>query len=409
MAVWTIRKIGDSCIGKEDRRPQTTAEQCFYQMRVCGMRQFPSALTPVSLGIDSVMVTSSDDSYQYLAAQEAAKGALLPRALALLDKMPFQSIPKFNFQPVAESVVLKDNRNTLSSYLEVGQHRDCQGFLERHKSLCAASSKARYLEAVLHVRSPKSKLVTMDLPNLSLLDILIENLKKVGRKSYLHRVVYVFDYHKLNIDGLEVSLQEVLQNMIAIVSEGSDEPITGLLLLYDKYGVNMIEGSEESIFRHFQELADSPVISQCVPRIKILLSVTHIAQRILNRWSIFCAQPQTLLEKLDISSVEETSRRIKMIVVKLNNLWNYLRLHSVGMSRVIMMEQLSDRMTTNLPEFARLEFVLSTPALKNLRDFVETHRTVQQPRLYQELVWPPQKEFIPFKIFKAKQDSEDKS
>ncbi|XP_046659875.1 uncharacterized protein LOC124353876 isoform X2 [Homalodisca vitripennis] len=212
----------------------------------------------------------------------------------------------------------------------------------------------------------------MDLPNLSLLDILIENLKKVGRKSYLHRVVYVFDYHKLNIDGLEVSLQEVLQNMIAIVSEGSDEPITGLLLLYDKYGVNMIE-------------------------------------RILNRWSIFCAQPQTLLEKLDISSVEETSRRIKMIVVKLNNLWNYLRLHSVGMSRVIMMEQLSDRMTTNLPEFARLEFVLSTPALKNLRDFVETHRTVQQPRLYQELVWPPQKEFIPFKIFKAKQDSEDKS
>ncbi|XP_046659876.1 uncharacterized protein LOC124353876 isoform X3 [Homalodisca vitripennis] len=198
----------------------------------------------------------------------------------------------------------------------------------------------------------------MDLPNLSLLDILIENLKKVGRKSYLHRVVYVFDYHKLNIDGLEVSLQEVLQNMIAIVSEGSDEPITGLLLLYDKYGVNMIEGSEESIFRHFQELADSPVISQCVPRIKILLSVTHIAQ---------------------------------------------------GMSRVIMMEQLSDRMTTNLPEFARLEFVLSTPALKNLRDFVETHRTVQQPRLYQELVWPPQKEFIPFKIFKAKQDSEDKS
>ncbi|KAG8309023.1 uncharacterized protein LOC124353876 isoform X1 [Homalodisca vitripennis] len=249
----------------------------------------------------------------------------------------------------------------------------------------------------------------MDLPNLSLLDILIENLKKVGRKSYLHRVVYVFDYHKLNIDGLEVSLQEVLQNMIAIVSEGSDEPITGLLLLYDKYGVNMIEGSEESIFRHFQELADSPVISQCVPRIKILLSVTHIAQRILNRWSIFCAQPQTLLEKLDISSVEETSRRIKMIVVKLNNLWNYLRLHSVGMSRVIMMEQLSDRMTTNLPEFARLEFVLSTPALKNLRDFVETHRTVQQPRLYQELVWPPQKEFIPFKIFKAKQDSEDKS
>uniref|UniRef100_A0A1B6KN98 BLUF domain-containing protein n=1 Tax=Graphocephala atropunctata TaxID=36148 RepID=A0A1B6KN98_9HEMI len=247
----------------------------------------------------------------------------------------------------------------------------------------------------------------MELPNFSLLDILIENLKRVGRKSYLHRVVYVFDFYKLNIDGQEVSLQEVLHSMIATVSEGSDEHLTGLLLLYDKYGVNMIEGSEESIFRHFQELADSPVISQCVPRIKILLSATHIAQRILNRWTIFSAQPQTLLEKLDVSSVEETSRRIKLIVVKLYNLWNYLRFHSVGMSRLIMGEHLSDRMTTNLPEFARLEFVLSTPALKNLRDFVETHRTVQQPRLYQELVWPPQKEFIPFNIFRAKKEIQE--
>lgn len=46
-------------------------------------------------------------------------------------------------------------------------------------------------------------------------------------------------------------------------------------------------------------------------------------------------------------------------------------------------DHLSDRMKTNLPEFARLEFVLSTPALKDLRGFVVTHRTVQQPKLYQ--------------------------
>lgn len=54
-----------------------------------------------------------------------------------------------------------------------------------------------------------------------------------------------------------------------------------------------------------------------------------------------------------------------------------------GTARVITADHLSDRMKTNLPEFARLEFVLSTPALKDLRSFVETHRTVQQPKLYQ--------------------------
>lgn len=54
-----------------------------------------------------------------------------------------------------------------------------------------------------------------------------------------------------------------------------------------------------------------------------------------------------------------------------------------GASRTITADHLSDRMKTNLPEFARLEFVLSTPALKDLRSFVVTHRTVQQPKLYQ--------------------------
>ncbi|XP_054288806.1 uncharacterized protein LOC129004302 [Macrosteles quadrilineatus] len=240
----------------------------------------------------------------------------------------------------------------------------------------------------------------MELPSYSLLDILNENLKKTGRKSYLHRVVYVFDYNKLNIDGKEINMEEEMRNLMTGLNEADGEPVTGLLLLYDKYGVNMLEGSEESIFRHFQEMVDSHVIGQCVPRIKILLFVTHIAQRILSYWSIFKAQPQTLLERLDVSNVEETSRRIKMIVVKLYNLWNHLRFHTMGAMRQMTMDHLTDRMTTNLPETARLEFVLSTPALKDLRMFVETHRTVQQPRMYQETVWPPAKEFIPFTIFK---------
>lgn len=53
--------------------------------------------------------------------------------------------------------------------------------------------------------------------------------------------MYVFDYHKLMIDGEEVALQDVLQSMIFKINETADEPITGILLWYDKYAVNMIE------------------------------------------------------------------------------------------------------------------------------------------------------------------------
>lgn len=51
-------------------------------------------------------------------------------------------------------------------------------------------------------------------------------------------------------------------------------------------------------------------------------------QRIIHRWIIFSAQPQTLLEKFDVSTVEETSKRILTIVMKLYNLWNYLHNYS---------------------------------------------------------------------------------
>lgn len=59
--------------------------------------------------------------------------------------------------------------------------------------------------------------------------------------------MYVFDFNKLNIDNEEVVIHEVLLSMITRINEAADEPITGVLLLYDKYGVNMIEVSWMSL------------------------------------------------------------------------------------------------------------------------------------------------------------------
>lgn len=53
--------------------------------------------------------------------------------------------------------------------------------------------------------------------------------------------MYVFDYNKLSVYGEKLSLRDLLDSMIAQVNESADEPITGLLLLYNKYGINMIE------------------------------------------------------------------------------------------------------------------------------------------------------------------------
>jgi hypothetical protein len=54
-------------------------------------------------------------------------------------------------------------------------------------------------------------------------------------------VVYVFDHNHLSIDGEEVDIEETMRHMMAGLNEGDGEPVTGMLLLYDKYGVNMLE------------------------------------------------------------------------------------------------------------------------------------------------------------------------
>lgn len=51
----------------------------------------------------------------------------------------------------------------------------------------------------------------------------------------------MFDYNRLNIDGHEVNMEEVMRQLMTGLNEADSEPVTGLLLLYDKYAVNMIE------------------------------------------------------------------------------------------------------------------------------------------------------------------------
>uniref|UniRef100_A0A1B6CZD9 BLUF domain-containing protein n=1 Tax=Clastoptera arizonana TaxID=38151 RepID=A0A1B6CZD9_9HEMI len=112
--------------------------------------------------------------------------------------------------------------------------------------------------------------------NRSFLSVLVDNLKSLGRKNYLHRLIYIFEYTATNVD---FSIHEILSDMIRKINESySDEPLTGIFLYYQHYGINMIEGSEEIIFKHIQEFVSDEYISNNVGRIKILLAVSHIKQ-----------------------------------------------------------------------------------------------------------------------------------
>lgn len=62
------------------------------------------------------------------------------------------------------------------------------------------------------------------------------------------------------------------------------------------------------------------------------------------------------------------------------------------------MDNISDLCRHYLPEVNLLEFLLESPALSDLRDYIQTYGKVPEYSFYHELVWPLPSSFVPRNI-----------
>merc|ERR1712154_289100 len=120
----------------------------------------------------------------------------------------------------------------------------------------------------------------------SLLEVIEDRNRAMNKKYLVHRLVYVSKIRGTNVDRNALGgYYENLTKKLQTDFPGS-EPITGLMLIYMKHVVHVVESSSDMIFKLVQDLqAMEGEDTSMVAKSKIL-SISHdVSQRLFQQWS----------------------------------------------------------------------------------------------------------------------------
>ncbi|KAK6632659.1 hypothetical protein RUM43_013427 [Polyplax serrata] len=238
-----------------------------------------------------------------------------------------------------------------------------------------------------------------------LLSVLQKAMKYSQKKIFLHRIIYIANYTQTAAsDATQNSrvFNILIDSNIKLINEDyCEDVITGFGLFYSGYFINIIEGPEETLIKHLKSLVNtfdqnfqkSPEVT----RMKILLVSHHINKRYYASWNGRSASPPLLLEKIEQTDNEASVRQIQNCIMKLYRMSEYLRNQNPNYLRAAM-DNISELCRHYLPEVNLLDFLLSCPALIDLREYIETYGSVPDFSLYRETIWPLPSDFVPKNI-----------
>lgn len=235
---------------------------------------------------------------------------------------------------------------------------------------------------------------------LNLLNVLHKSLKAAEKKTYLHRIIYIGNYETKTAQDSKL-LQILFESGVKLINEAGDEPITGFSLFYSGYFISIIEGTEDMINKHLKILLDSFDTNKSIPSIdkmKLLFVSHHIIKRYYTSYYGRPARPPVLLEKIEpTSNAEDNKRHINTCILKMYRLSEFLRNQPPNLLRAAI-DNISELCLAHLPEFILLDFLLQSPALIDLRDYVRLYGSVPDVKPYQEMIWPAPDDFVPYDI-----------
>ncbi|KAL3274616.1 hypothetical protein HHI36_015997 [Cryptolaemus montrouzieri] len=253
----------------------------------------------------------------------------------------------------------------------------------------------------------------------SLFDTISENLEQARKHIYVNRIIYLgehsFDPEEFN------KVSEIFRDIVKEINGSyNDEPLTGIFLHYKKYFVHMLEGSEDSINKHFYLLMEDEVYRK-FSKMKLVILVNHINQRFINEWLEIPGRPATLLEKIDPEcDMEKSGRYIFNCVQKVYQLSREIRdirkkyeedAESVDTKHGEKEPSFSfdssiyeDVLKSYFPEINLLQFLVQTRYLKNLVEYVNVYGNPVVPDTYQDEVWPIPTTMVPYSIFEKPAD-----
>ncbi|XP_023940343.1 uncharacterized protein LOC112047445 [Bicyclus anynana] len=268
-----------------------------------------------------------------------------------------------------------------------------------------------------------------DLDVRTVLNVVEENFERIRLKAYAIRMIYTGEH--------ALDKEEIIKHFKATIDDVNssycDINVRGLLLVYDSYFVHVVEGSEDTVYRHLRflfererkwieeklkedesdEVVEGVAImldeelkekseKKIFKRVKMLTIYHSIQTLLFDDWRAFIARPPSLIGTLNVHGpMSEHMEQLRICLDKMTRICAYAKadenLSFKGLSAV-------DPRIEALPEVALIDCLLQSRYILDLRHVAHLHRRVDDYTFYFENVWPLPTHFTPRHLYKLKID-----
>lgn len=227
----------------------------------------------------------------------------------------------------------------------------------------------------------------------SLLEVIEDKNRTLNKKNLIHRMVYIGKLNNDIEDRTEIGnyYERLLKNL---QNNFVTEPVTGLLLVYLKHLVHVVEASSDTFLEIMKDIEKIQKNSDgFLEEAKILVISHDINSRLYQQWNF---------RTLDIQAARmesyETSEADRVIMDLLSQL---LKLgHKLAITPKISLKQtldsLHDKYPDLLPQQAHLNYLMeeNDDCMILPEEYIDMYREPFDVTLESEMVWP-----LPTKLF----------
>ncbi|XP_056017227.1 testis-expressed protein 47-like isoform X2 [Ostrea edulis] len=229
----------------------------------------------------------------------------------------------------------------------------------------------------------------------SLLEVIEDKNRASNKKSLVHRVILIGKL-KENADRNDVGNyhEQLLKNL---QNSNQTEPITGLLLVYIKHLVHVMECSADAIMTMVRELKEIKSSEKgFLENAKILLISHDIQNRLYQQWSF--RQLDIVAARIESHDSNESSDKIVIdLSTQLLKLGNALaKTPKLNLKNV--MDSLHEKLPDLLPQQAVLHYLMEDddPCMISLEEYINLEEHPFDVVLESELVWPLPTRLFPY-------------
>ncbi|XP_022317059.2 testis-expressed protein 47-like isoform X2 [Crassostrea virginica] len=255
------------------------------------------------------------------------------------------------------------------------------------------TSRRKKVKKVLQVKPKKQGEKRFDWPKKSYFEILC--MEGTEMKNLVHRVIIIGKL-KEEADRNEVGNyhEQLLKNL---QNTNQTEPITGLLLVYMKHLVHVMECSADAIMATVRDLKQSKTSKTgLVENAKILVISHDIQNRLYQQWSF--RQLDIVAARIEsLDSNESTDKVVIDLVTQLLKLGNALaKTPKLNLKNV--MDSLHEKLPDLLPQQAVLHYLMEDedPCMITLEEYINLEEQPFDVVLESELVWPLPTRLFPY-------------